>query len=83
MYLVLNGRAVTPPPKPALCPQKKALTDLFIAAVRDLMELHAAEIEAIQEGTSLDRYEVALDVARSKRYSAKQALMLHAQVHGC
>jgi len=83
MYLGLKEGAVTPSPKPALCPVKQGLMDLFLAAVRDLIELQEAELEALQENTSLARFDVALEVARSKKDKIKEGYLLHVQTHGC
>ena len=57
--------------------------DLFIAAVQDIMELQEAELEALREGTSLERFDVALDAARSKKDKIKQGYLLHVQTHRC
>jgi hypothetical protein len=67
---------VAPSPKPAVCPVKQGLTDLFLAAVRELMELQEAELVALQEGTSLARFDVAMDAARSKKEKIKEEYLL-------
>lgn len=69
--------------KSALCPEKKALIDLFIAAVRDIMALQDAELLAVREGTDLERFDLALGAARSKRDRIKREFMLHVEAHGC
>ena len=74
---------MTPTPKPTLCPMKQALTDLFQAAVWEIIELQEAELEALREGTSLERFDVALDAAQSNKERIKQEYLLHVQAHGC
>ena len=69
--------------KPALCPEKTALIDLFIAAVRDIMALQDAELRAVQDGTGLERFDLALGAARSKRDRIKREFLLHVEAHGC
>jgi len=66
-----------------LCPEKKALTDLLAAAGRDIMALQDAELEAIQKGASLDGFDAALDLARSKRDRIKREFPIHVRKHGC
>ena len=74
---------MTPTPKPTLCPMKQALTDLFQAAVWEIIELQEAELEALQEGASLERFDVALVAAQSKKDQIKQEYLFHVQMHGC
>jgi len=69
--------------KPAHSPEKKALIDLFIAAVRDIMALQDAELLAVREGTGLERFDLALGAARSKRDRIKREFTLHVEAHGC
>jgi len=66
-----------------VCPEKKALMDLFIAAVRDIMALQDAEVQAMREGKSLQGFDLALDAARSKRDRIKREFLLHVHAHGC
>jgi hypothetical protein len=48
------------------------------------MELQDAELKALQEGTSLERFDVALDAAQSRKDKIKQEYLLHVQVRaGC
>ena len=74
---------MTPSPKPAVCALKQALADLLIAAIRELMELQKAELEALQEGKSLERFDVALGCAQSKKDLIKQEYLLHVKTHFC
>ena len=70
-------------PKLAVCTLKQALMDLFVAAIRELMELQEAELEALQEGASLERFDVALVAAQSKKDQIKEEYLLHVKTHGC
>ena len=54
-------------PVVGFCPKKKALADLFVVATHDLVTLHYAEVEALTQGTSLDRFELAIQRARDRR----------------
>ena len=72
-----------PSPKPAFCPLRQALADLFIAAGGEITELQDAELEALREGTSLERFDVALDLAQSKKDQIKQEYLLHVKTHFC
>ena len=74
---------MAPSPNPAFCPFRQPLADLLIAAVRDITELQDAELEALLEGTTLERFDVALDAARSKKDKIKEEYLLHVQEHGC
>ena len=67
-------------PKLAVCTLKQALMDLFVAAIRELMELQEAELEALREGSSLERFDVALDATKSKKDPIKQEYLLHVKI---
>ena len=69
--------------KPESCPERQALTDLFIAALRDIMSLQDAEAQAVREGKGLEGFDLALDTARSTRDRIKRELLHHIQAHGC
>jgi len=56
---------------------------LFIAAVREIMALQDAEMQAVREDKSLEGFDLALDAARSKRDRLKREILLHVQAHGC
>jgi hypothetical protein len=70
-------------PKALCCPERKLLSDLFIAAVRDIMALQDAELQAARDGTSRERLDVALGAARSKRDRIKREFLHHVEAHGC
>ena len=71
-------------PKPAVCSEQRRLSELYLQAVQEIMQLEQAEIEAVMSSSGgLDRFHLALEVARKKRDEAKLAYMLHIQGHGC
>ena len=41
------------------------------------------EAEALSQGISLERFDLALEAARGKKDKIKLAYLLHVQVHGC
>ena len=67
----------------AFCPKKKALADLFVDAAREFVALHHAEAEALTQGISIDRFELAIQRARDKKDKIKLAHQLHVRKHGC
>src|SRR5579862_6540956 len=76
-FLTMASRAVSP--KASICAEKQHLSDLYIEAVRQIMQLEDAEIAAvISGGVGLERFDLALQVAREKRDRAKLAFTLHA-----
>jgi hypothetical protein len=79
---IMASRAISP--KAFICAEKLHLSDLYIEAVREIMQLEDAEISAvINGGVGLERFDLALRVAREKRDRAKLAFTLHLQQHGC
>jgi hypothetical protein len=44
------------------------------------MELQEAELEALREGSSLERFDVALDATKSKKDPIKQEYLLHVKI---
>ena len=57
--------------------------DLFLEATRDLVALHDAEAQALIQGASLDRFDLAIKLARYKKDEIKLAYQLHVRKHGC
>ena len=67
-----------------ICPERQALGEAYLQAVRDLGELLNAQArELVERGKTLDRFELALAVARKRRDETKLALALHTEMHGC
>ena len=52
-------------------------------AVRDIVSFLDYEAKAMIGGASLERVDLALDLARSTKNKNKQAYLLHIQEHGC
>ena len=67
----------------AFCSEKKALADLFLEATRDLIALHYAEAQALVQGANLERFDLALKLARNKKDEIRLAYQLHRQKHSC
>ena len=70
-------------PKPSICREKQRLTDAFVQASREVMELHNQDITRLLEGKRLDRFDIALKQAQQRRNEAKRAIFLHQQQHHC
>jgi hypothetical protein len=66
-----------------VCPEREHLWDLYIKAVRDIVSLLDFEVKAIAGGASLERVDLALQLARSRKSNIKQAYLHHVQEHGC
>jgi hypothetical protein len=56
---------------------------LFVQAVQDLLTLQYAEATALTQGTSLERFDIALEWAREKKDKIKLAFLLHTHKHRC
>lgn len=65
------------------CEEKELLEKQFTAAVRDLMELHKAEIETLMHGTNSQRFDLAVKLAQRRRQEAKRRLLAHLDTHHC
>ena len=69
--------------KPAICAEKQRLTDALLKATRDVVALHDREmVELVRGEIGLDRFDLALTLARKRRDAAKRALVLHNEEHG-
>jgi hypothetical protein len=71
-------------PAIGFCVEKHHLLSRFVAAVKDLSELHRQQILAVIDGDpNLTRFEALLHHAAQRKDLAKYALMTHADAHGC
>jgi len=52
-------------------------------AVRVIVSLLDYEVKAMTGGASLERIDVALELARSQKSKIKKAYLHHLQEHGC
>jgi len=79
----LSPKPLSSPLPPIVCAEREHLWDLYIQAVRDIVSLLDYEMKAMTGGASLDRVDLALELARSTKNKNKQAYLLHIQEHGC
>ena len=71
-------------PQPAYCAEKVRLLDAYLAAMHEVLMLQDQELaEFASGGEGLDRFDLALQVARRKRDTAKTACMEHVAEHRC
>ena len=72
------------PIKPSICPQKMQLTTAFMEAVRHVMSLQNRELSAVATGNDgLERFDLAIELARRNRDQARQLYDDHIREHGC
>ena len=66
------------------CAHKYDLLSRFVAAVKELSELHRQQTRAVIDGDpNFTRFEALLHHATQRKDLAKYALMAHADAHGC
>jgi hypothetical protein len=71
-------------PAIGFCAEKHKLLSRFLAAVKELSELHRQQIRAVIEGDpNFTRFEALLHRAGQRKDLAKYAFMAHAEGHGC
>jgi hypothetical protein len=66
------------------CQEAKDLLDAFYEAIRNLMELHQEQFQAVVRG-DLDsgRVDDLIFQANERKHDAKQAYLQHLGAHGC
>ena len=70
--------------KIATCPEKQRPSTAFVEAVHEVMNLQSKEMQMVaQRGAGIERFDLALDVARRRRDQAKRDYNRHVQMHGC
>ena len=80
----VSGTQATQRAKAAICSEKQRLSDSLVARIRDVMVLHDWECASLKEGRGgLDRFDVALKLARIRRDDAKRLYLIHVWAHGC
>lgn len=68
----------------AYCEAARALLDEFAEAVRDLVQLHELQFQAIVEGDpDCSRFDVLIHMANEKKMQAKYLYIHHLEEHGC
>jgi hypothetical protein len=55
----------------------------FLQTVHDMTALRESEVAALAAGGGLERFEMALSLARQRKVEAKNLYVLHIQAHGC
>jgi hypothetical protein len=75
---------MAPQPTDSSCPERDRLGEAYLDAVRTLNELLHAQAESLIAGRgNLERFDLAITVARDRRNQAKLAYAAHVQAHGC
>gem|GEM_PF-3350694 len=70
--------------KPEICAEKKRLARQYIEALHQVMELQDQQLAALTRGgQGLQRFELALGLARQRRDRAKRLYVVHLTAHGC
>lgn len=70
--------------KIAICSEKQRLTEELREAVHHLMRLHDEQGRSLANGgDGLQRFDLALRLARKKRDAARTHYELHLLTHGC
>ena len=73
-----------PSAKPSICAEKRQLGSAFVEAIHNVMELQNQELAARIAGRDgLDRFQLAIALARLRRDQLKKLYLLHVQSHGC
>jgi hypothetical protein len=66
------------------CAEARKLLDAFLAAVREMTELSAQQVEATLTGDlDFQRFDILLHYAQEKKDNAKYNYLLHVESHGC
>ncbi len=68
----------------AFCPERQRLGDAFMETVRELIELHSQQAQAVINGDSeFARFDDLIHMARERKDSAKYTLIAHLEEHKC
>jgi hypothetical protein len=68
----------------AYCKEAKELLDAFAQVVRELIELHKDQFDALVAGdTDSQRFEDLIHMANERKHQAKYAYLYHLEAHGC
>ena len=66
------------------CEEARRLLDLFANAVRELIQIHEEQFNAIVEGDAdSKRFDLLIHMANEKKCAAKYAHLHHLEAHGC
>jgi len=70
--------------QPAICPEKRRLSDAFLCAVQEITKLQSKNFDAVTSGSGADEgFDRAIEQARQRRDEAKRAYERHLRQHGC
>ena len=68
----------------SICFEKQQLGNALVEAVRHVMALQDQELASLAAGNNgMERFALALELARKKRDRARQRLDNHTRTHGC
>jgi hypothetical protein len=67
------------------CAERKKLLAAYSQTVRELLQLHQQQFEAIvaEEEDDATRFDVLIHMANEKKQAAKYAYLKHLEIHGC
>jgi len=68
----------------AYCEEARRLLDAFADAVRELIQLHELQFQAIVEGDpECNRFDVLIHMANERKMAVKYEYLHHLESHGC
>jgi hypothetical protein len=71
-------------PEVAFCEEKHRLTENFVAASRELLNLQSQQSQAVIDGDpDFARFDLLLHMAGERKDLAKYALLFHMESHHC
>jgi hypothetical protein len=66
------------------CEQYRRLLDDFAEAAREVLHLHAEQVNAMLQGdVECSRFDLLIHVANERKQEAKYKFIRHVQEHGC
>ena len=67
-----------------VCQEQRRLLEEFAASVRELLQLHQQQFQAIMAGDlDCSRFDLLIHMASEKKQDAKYAYLGHVESHGC
>jgi hypothetical protein len=72
------------PERAAYCDEARRLLDAFGQAVKELVQFHQLQFQAIVEGDAeCNRFDLLIHMANERKMAAKYEYLHHVDVHGC
>ena len=66
------------------CEEARSLLNAFADSVKELIQLHRQQLEAVLEGDAyFGRFDLLIHMANERKQKAKYEYMRHLEVHGC